>query len=90
MVPDLADRVFVFSEQHRLVAQGPARDILADTDLLLRVNLIQSVFGQLAVAAASATTDSGTSTPTHNTSRTSICPTVQIRWQNPPLCWWTR
>lgn len=40
MVPTLADRVFVFSEQHRLVAQGPSRDILADTDLLLRVNLI--------------------------------------------------
>ena len=42
MVPTLADRVFVFSEQHRLVAQGPSRDILADTDLLLRVNLIHA------------------------------------------------
>lgn len=42
MVPALADRVFVFSEQHRLVAQGAARDILADVDLLLRVNLIHA------------------------------------------------
>ncbi len=42
MVPTLADRVFVFSEQHRLVAQGPSGDILADTDLLLRVNLIHA------------------------------------------------
>ena len=42
LVPDLADRVFVFDEQHRLAAQGPTRDILTDTDLLVRVNLIHA------------------------------------------------
>ena len=36
----LADRGVVFSEQHQIVAEGPARQILADRDLLLGVNLI--------------------------------------------------
>lgn len=42
LVPELADRVFVFDEQHRLAASGPTRDIFADTDLLVRVNLIHA------------------------------------------------
>jgi cobalt/nickel transport system ATP-binding protein len=40
IVPTIADRAFVFSEEHTLVAEGPSRAILADTALLLRVNLI--------------------------------------------------
>ncbi len=36
----LADRCLVFSEDHRIVADGPARDILSQRDLLLSVNLI--------------------------------------------------
>lgn len=36
----LADRCVVFSEQHRIVAQGPPKEILDDRDLLLGVNLI--------------------------------------------------
>src|SRR5262249_37948839 len=40
IVPIIADRVLVFSEDHTLVAEGPSRAILADTALLLSVNLI--------------------------------------------------
>jgi cobalt/nickel transport system ATP-binding protein len=36
----LADRCVVFSEQHRIVGEGTPDEILADRDLLLRVNLI--------------------------------------------------
>ena len=36
----LADRCLVFSEAHRIVAEGTPQDILADRDLLLDVNLI--------------------------------------------------
>jgi len=36
----LADRCAVFSEQHRIVAEGPPARILGDRDLLLEVNLI--------------------------------------------------
>ncbi|HEY5135395.1 MAG TPA: ABC transporter ATP-binding protein [Candidatus Nanopelagicales bacterium] len=36
----LADRCLVFSETHRIVAEGTPQDILADRDLLLDVNLI--------------------------------------------------
>ena len=36
----LADRCLVFSEQHRIVAEGPPDDILGDRRLLLSVNLI--------------------------------------------------
>ena len=36
----LADRCLVFSEAHRIVAEGTPQDILADRDLLLEVNLI--------------------------------------------------
>jgi cobalt/nickel transport system ATP-binding protein len=38
----LADRCVVFSEQHRVVAEGHPDDILADRGLLLSVNLIHS------------------------------------------------
>ena len=36
----VADRCLVFSEDHRLVGNGPPAEILADRDLLLSVNLI--------------------------------------------------
>jgi cobalt/nickel transport system ATP-binding protein len=36
----LADRCLVFGEDHRLVADATPAEILADRDLLLRVNLI--------------------------------------------------
>ncbi len=36
----IADRCLVFSEDHRIVAEGPPREILADRELLLGVNLI--------------------------------------------------
>ncbi len=42
LLPHLADRVIVLSEEHRLVADGPAGRVLADTDLLLAVNLIHA------------------------------------------------
>lgn len=40
IVCDISHRALVFSEGHELVAEGPSAHILADTDLLLRVNLI--------------------------------------------------
>jgi cobalt/nickel transport system ATP-binding protein len=36
----VADRCLVFSEQHRIVAQGAPAELLADRELLLSVNLI--------------------------------------------------
>ena len=42
LVPDMADRALVFSEQHTLAAQGTAEEILSDTDLLVRVNLVHA------------------------------------------------
>ncbi|MHB9130120.1 MAG: energy-coupling factor ABC transporter ATP-binding protein [Armatimonadota bacterium] len=42
LVPHLADRALVISEEHRLVADAPAETILDDTDLLLNVNLIHA------------------------------------------------
>lgn len=42
LVPDMADRVLVFSEQHTLAAQGTAEEILSDTELLVRVNLVHA------------------------------------------------
>ncbi len=38
----LADRCVVFSEEHRLVADGPPAEILRQRDLLLQVNLIHA------------------------------------------------
>lgn len=40
LLPHLADRAVVLSEEHRLVADAPVETVLADTDLLLSVNLI--------------------------------------------------
>jgi cobalt/nickel transport system ATP-binding protein len=42
IVDDLADRVVVLGEDHRLVAQGAAREILADDALLLACNLVHA------------------------------------------------
>ncbi len=39
-LPELADRCLVFSEEHRVVADAPTGELLADHDLLLRVNLV--------------------------------------------------
>lgn len=46
IVEEIADRVVVFDEHHGLVASGPPRQILADKDLLLAVNLIDPGFHQ--------------------------------------------
>ena len=43
-VEELADRVLVFGEDHRVVADGPPATLLSDTALLLRVNLIDPRF----------------------------------------------
>jgi cobalt/nickel transport system ATP-binding protein len=40
IVPSIADRALVFSEEHTLVADGPVREVLGDIGLLLRVNLV--------------------------------------------------
>jgi cobalt/nickel transport system ATP-binding protein len=42
LVPHLADRAIVLGEDHRVAADRPVRDVLADTDLLVRVNLIHA------------------------------------------------
>lgn len=42
LMPHLADRALVLSEDHRLVADAPAEAILADMELLLDVNLIHA------------------------------------------------
>ena len=44
VVEEIADRVVVFDEEHRLVASDTPAAILADRDLLLRVNLIDPRF----------------------------------------------
>jgi cobalt/nickel transport system ATP-binding protein len=44
IVEEIADRVVVFGEAHTLVATGTPQEILADKDLLLHVNLIDSRF----------------------------------------------
>src|SRR4051812_29955329 len=45
----LADRCVVFSEDHRIVGEGPPADVLADRDLLLSVNLVhERTFSSLA------------------------------------------
>lgn len=40
IVNDMADWVYVFGENHRLIAQGTPADILADRDLLISANLV--------------------------------------------------
>ena len=40
IVDEIGDRVIVLDEDHRVAAEGRARDILTDLDLLLRVNLV--------------------------------------------------
>ncbi|HEY3414550.1 MAG TPA: ABC transporter ATP-binding protein [Armatimonadota bacterium] len=42
LVPHLADRALVLSEEHSLVADRDAIDILSDTELLLSVNLVHA------------------------------------------------
>ncbi|MCL5105451.1 MAG: energy-coupling factor ABC transporter ATP-binding protein [Armatimonadetes bacterium] len=42
LLPHLADRALVLSEDHRLVADGPVDAIVSNTDLLLDVNLIHA------------------------------------------------
>ena len=42
IVSEIADRVYVFDETHRVAAQGPTAQILADRDLLLRCNLVHA------------------------------------------------
>jgi len=42
LLPHLADRALVLSEDHRLVADTSAPQVLADTELLLSVNLIHA------------------------------------------------
>jgi len=40
IVEEIADRVIVFSEEHKIVAHGSTQDILSNKELLLSVNLI--------------------------------------------------
>ncbi len=40
IVKEVSERAIVFSEDHRIVANGDARAILNDTELLMKVNLI--------------------------------------------------
>ena len=42
IVPLIADRAVVLSEEGRVVADGPVAPILADRDLLVRANLIHA------------------------------------------------
>jgi len=42
LLPHLADRALVLGEDHRLVADGSAHDILSNIELLLSVNLIHA------------------------------------------------
>lgn len=44
IIEEIADRVLVFGEDHRLLAAGKPTDILSDKDLLLSVNLIDPRF----------------------------------------------
>jgi cobalt/nickel transport system ATP-binding protein len=46
IVSEIADRVLVFDEVHRLVTNGSPSEVLSDRDLLLRVNLIDPRFHQ--------------------------------------------
>lgn len=42
LAAELADRAVVLSEEHRIIAEGPVREIITDLDLLLKVNLIHA------------------------------------------------
>ena len=42
LVPHLADRAVVLSEEHEVAADAPVWEVLADNDLLLSVNLINA------------------------------------------------
>jgi cobalt/nickel transport system ATP-binding protein len=42
IVEEIADRVAVLAEDHRIAAVGPPHDLLSDLDLLLSVNLIHA------------------------------------------------
>ena len=44
----IADRCIVFSEEHRIVAEGKPHDVLADQDLLVSVNLVAQQQGSAA------------------------------------------
>ncbi|MGB9803341.1 energy-coupling factor ABC transporter ATP-binding protein [Desulfofundulus sp.] len=44
IVSEIADKVLVFSEDHRLVAAGPPEEILNNRALLLQVNLVDDQF----------------------------------------------
>ena len=44
IVEEIADRVIVFGEDHRLVASGSPAEILSDRELLLAVNLVDDTF----------------------------------------------
>jgi cobalt/nickel transport system ATP-binding protein len=44
IVEEIADRVLVFGEDHRVVANGTPEEVLSDRDLLFRVNLIDPRF----------------------------------------------
>ncbi|MDF9408553.1 energy-coupling factor ABC transporter ATP-binding protein [Pelotomaculum isophthalicicum JI] len=46
IVEEIADRVMVFSEDHRLVASGTPDEILSNRELLLKVNLVDEKFHQ--------------------------------------------
>ena len=42
LVPHVADRAVVMGEDHRVAADGPVKEVLSDTALLLTVNLIHA------------------------------------------------
>jgi cobalt/nickel transport system ATP-binding protein len=44
IVPEIADRVVVMDEEHRIVAEGNPRDILANNALLTQANLVHDHF----------------------------------------------
>lgn len=39
LVDAVADRIYVMDENHRIVAEGPTKEVLSNHDLLVRVNL---------------------------------------------------
>lgn len=44
IVEEIADRAIVFSEDHHLVAEGPSEQVLSDTALLVKANLVDPHF----------------------------------------------